>query len=155
MIGQNSWFWTQMECRHLQNNNLQPITNHNHQVQQRGFTLLEVLIALAVFSVSSASLILSDGQAIRQVSQVQNKVFGSWLAEAELNQLYSDKRWPELGESGRIVSFSQKQWYVQKEVSSSRYPLLKQVKVNIYLGEQPTKFNKVYTLTSFVRRARQ
>lgn len=134
--------------------NVEKWGSQKEKVCQKGFTLLEVLIALAVFSVSSAALVLSDGQAIRQVSQVQNKVMASWLAEASLNQMYIAHSWPDTGTTGRVETLSGRQWYVQQEVLPSDIAHFRQVNVRIYASAQPKTIDEVYRLTGFIRRVK-
>lgn len=130
----------------------------NKYIQKKnagGFTLLEVLVALTIFSVAAASLIFSDGQAVRQIAHVQNKVMSSWLAEKELNQLYAKNTWLEKGIHGKSESFDNRPWYVQTEVTEWKHPSIHQVNIHIYSGEEPKKDQKIYQLTGFIRKKKQ
>ena len=128
---------------------------HYHPDKQRGFTLLEVLVALAILAVSSASLMISDGQSIRQVSRVQDKVIASWLAENTLNNFYIGKKWPEPGTSGNVQLWNERRWYVNTETSSTKSDKLRKIDVHIYTGDSVQPQNKVYALTGFIRRHRE
>ncbi len=132
----------------------QKINSYRLSCRQKGFTLLEVLIALAVFSISSATLVLSDGQSVRQVSQVNNKVLASWLAENELNKLYIEKTWLNTGTSGRVEMLANRHWYVQRQVVAKEADF-RQVVVIIYTGEKPLMKNRIYRLTGFIRRVKR
>ena len=130
-------------------------TRHYHQTEQQGFTLLEVLVALAILAVSSASLMISDGQSIRQVNRIQDKVIASWLAENTLNNFYLEKKWPEPGSSGSVQLWNERRWYINTETSSTKNDKLRKIDVHIYTGDSIQPRNKVYALTGFIRRHRE
>ena len=60
----------------------------------RGFTLLEILIALAIFAVTASALISSMTRQVSQASLLQDKTIAYWIAENELARL----RLPQLDE---------------------------------------------------------
>lgn len=51
---------------------------------QRGFTLIEVLVALAIFAVSITALSATFHSNIRNATILKEKTLASWLAENEL-----------------------------------------------------------------------
>ena len=50
----------------------------------RGFTLVEVMIALVVFSVVSVALVRNTTQSLRQAGMIQEKTIAWWLAENQM-----------------------------------------------------------------------
>ena len=52
-----------------------------------GFTLLEVMIALAVFAVVSAALVRNAAVAVRQTTIIEDRSLGIWVAENQLSQM--------------------------------------------------------------------
>ena len=60
----------------------------------RGFTLVEVMIALAVFAVVSAALIRSAAHNVYQSRLVEDRQIAYWVAENRLSEIRSAIREP-------------------------------------------------------------
>ncbi|MDG1207506.1 MAG: type II secretion system minor pseudopilin GspI [Pseudomonadales bacterium] len=69
--------------------------------KQAGFTLLEVMIALAIFAVVSGALIRNAAQTVSQTAIVQQRTVAYWVAENQLNETRGQPRtedsFPRLG----------------------------------------------------------
>ena len=50
----------------------------------RGFTLLEVLVALAIFALIAASVLTASARSVRTASQLENKTLAMWVADNRL-----------------------------------------------------------------------
>ncbi|MGL5728054.1 MAG: type II secretion system minor pseudopilin GspI, partial [Plesiomonas sp.] len=48
---------------------------------KRGFTLLEVLVALAVFAVAALAVMQAASGHVRSLSLLEEKLFAGWVAE--------------------------------------------------------------------------
>lgn len=53
----------------------------------RGFTLIEVLIALAILSIALTAIIQSTSQHIRDTTYIQNKTIANWVGTQVMNEL--------------------------------------------------------------------
>ncbi len=53
----------------------------NLEKKQSGFTLIEVLVALAVVAVSLGALIAVSTQDIMRAELIQKKLFSNWIAQ--------------------------------------------------------------------------
>jgi len=64
-------------------------TNRNYTAlkKQVGFTLLEVIIALIIFSISLLAITRALGQSARGLSHVEQKTYAHWVARNATNQL--------------------------------------------------------------------
>jgi general secretion pathway protein I len=51
-----------------------------------GFTLIEVLIALAILSIALTAIIKATAQNIRNTAYLQNKTLAAWVAEEVINE---------------------------------------------------------------------
>lgn len=54
---------------------------------KKGFTLIEVLIALAILSIALTAIIQSTSQIIRDHLYLQNKTIAMWVASDVMNQI--------------------------------------------------------------------
>ena len=63
-----------------------------------GFTLLEVLVALAVLAIAMGAIIHAATQSINTVATLRDQTFASWVALNRVNALLLEaKPWPEEG----------------------------------------------------------
>lgn len=120
----------------------------------QGFTLLEVLVALAIFSISAATLIVTSAQSIKNLQHIKERVLASWIAEDELKQILIKKEFPKLGSKGESKKTAHMNWYVKKEVLKTETDLFRSIKITIYLGDTENQEAKIYQLNSFVRRVK-
>lgn len=123
---------------------------------QKGFTLLEVMVALAVFALAASMLILSDGNSIRQTRYQQEKILASQVADHYLNALHAEGGWSGAAVRPRIESYAGYQWFV-RETFLSVTPDFRRVQVEVFIGEsQPEKgAAPLARLTTWLRRPKQ
>ena len=60
---------------------------HNHPAQSKpshGFTLLEVLVALAVFAGAALAVMQAGSSSLRNLAILQDKMLAGWVAENQL-----------------------------------------------------------------------
>ena len=71
----------------------------------KGFTLVEVMVALAVFAIVSVALVGNSMSTLRQAGIIQDRTLATWLAEDEITKLRMQPRSQEnfhgLGPLGR------------------------------------------------------
>ena len=89
---------------------------------QSGFTLLEVMIALAIFAVVSGALIRNAAQTVRQTSIIQERTLAFWIAENHLNQMRSvprdESNFPGIGSDRFDVTMADLDWEVVMDVEA-------------------------------------
>lgn len=64
--------------------------------QQRGMTLLEVMVALMIFAIGCLALINTTGGQVRSLSAIETKAIALWVADNQLTLLQLDPRPPAL-----------------------------------------------------------
>ncbi|WP_101759478.1 type II secretion system minor pseudopilin GspI [Oceanicoccus sp. KOV_DT_Chl] len=99
--------------------------------QGLGFTLLEVLIALAILAISSLAVIGQSRQSLSQLEQLQLKATAIVLAENQLAVVQIADDWPSLGSSSQSTLLAQRQWRVTTQVSSTSDPWFRKIEVTV------------------------
>ncbi len=130
---------------------------NSHLHRCYGFTLLEVMVALAVFALAASMLILSDGNSIRQTRYQKEKILASQIADHYLNTLHAEGRWSGPAVRPRIESYAGYQWYVRETSAATESPDFRKVQVDVFIGESEPEKGAVplARLTTWLRRPRQ
>jgi general secretion pathway protein I len=113
----------------------------------RGFTLLEVLIALAILAVSAAAVLRQTQLEVKQQLELELKTYAMWVADDTLSTLYAQSQWPPLGRIDNKVVFRDQNWLVTTDVQATPDPLLRKIEVGVNLADVD---NGEHKLVSFV-----
>lgn len=123
----------------------------------RGFTLIEVMVALAVFAIAAAMLMLSDGNSIRQTRYMQEKVLASQVADQYLSRLQAEKIWPDKGVKGRNETYAGYDWYIRQITRTTSFPDFRKVVVEVFIGRAKPEDDQsgLYSLASHIRKPKK
>ena len=119
----------------------------------KGFTLLEVMVALVFFTLIGMVLQQVTASTVNQYLSVRHKMFSSWLAENKLTELQLSKSLPPPKESKEDVEFANEEWQVVSKITKTENPDINKVDVEIYhIDASSNDKNKKLTLTGFIGR---
>lgn len=76
-----------------------------------GMTLLEVLVALAIFSLVALALLQSLGQLSLGSAKLADKTWADWVAENQMTELRLQNVWPPLRWTYGESEQAGKKWY--------------------------------------------
>ena len=71
--------------------------SRNASFFKSGFTLLEVLVALAIIAIALTAAVRASGVSIDSSAQVKERMFASWVAQNRLAELTARHAFPEIG----------------------------------------------------------
>ena len=102
----------------------------------RGFTLLEMLIAIAIIGVMGAAVSTAVGGVANQTRGLEQRTVASWIASNHLTRMRMLQRrepqsLPEGTKQTRLV-FADRQWEVETEVKSTDHPWIRRVEVSVF-----------------------
>lgn len=101
-----------------------------------GFTLLEVLVALAILAISAMAISRQVANGLQLQHQLALKTTAQLIAENEVALVMLAEDWPPLGGSSRDVELANEEWRVKREVISTAEPLLRQITISVVMGER-------------------
>ncbi|MFC0119989.1 type II secretion system minor pseudopilin GspI [Pseudoalteromonas xiamenensis] len=115
----------------------------------RGFTLLEVMVALSICALAGIAAMQATGQHIVHVSSIESQTYASWVAENQLALLKAgtESKAPKNGEKGDEELAGIK-WYWQQVVAPTEAPDFVKVTINVYSDEAMTQME--YDLTTYI-----
>lgn len=116
--------------------------------KQTGFTLVEMLLALAVFAYAASSILAVLGQTAKNLSEIETMTFASWIANDRLTELQADATWPPKDKEKGERELAGKQWFWLQRVEKTEDPNLRKVEVQIRTDRASQ--SSIYTLSTFV-----
>ena len=102
----------------------------------QGFTLLEVLVALTIISLSLGALISTSGSHAGSAGYLKQKTIAHWVAMNEITQLQVEKAWPGKGDTKGSTQMAGAEWYWTRTVKETEDENALQVEFKIYLDEE-------------------
>jgi len=124
-----------------------------------GFTLLEVLVALAIFGIVAAAVLTAAGRSLNNAARLETLTLAGWIADNRLTELQLQQPPPGIGRESRELAFAGRQWQTLSDVQASAEPGLLRVTVWVAAAEQgsseaPVQERAVTRLDGFVGVAR-
>ena len=97
---------------------------------KKGFTLLEVLVALAVLTMGLGTVIKVAGSQALQLSYLKDKTIALWVANNKVNEVQLDK-WPKTGNSTGHEFMAGQEWDWKLKVSNTQDKNLRRLDVEV------------------------
>ena len=101
------------------------------KLQQRGFTLLEVMVALAILALTLGAMIKAGGASAHNVAILRDRTLASWVASNKVNEALLQHEWPEPGSRADTVTLGNREWYWEVRISKTSDPELRRVEVAV------------------------
>lgn len=116
-------------------------------MSSRGFTLLELLVAMAIFATAGLAIMQTSSAHIRAVSQLEELTFAGYVANNQLQLAMLDPKWPPKEQSQGEVEMANRKWLWQQQVSKPGDEDLRLISVSVSLSEAPEDI--LYQLQSY------
>lgn len=117
---------------------------------RRGFTLIEVLVALAIFAIGIMASLRALGVAAGGLDDQRVRLMAGWVAQNRLADLRVTGRFPDTGLSDGEVDMGGRTFFWREDVKSTPNPLFKRVDVTVYANRDDE--HALTTLSGFAVR---
>lgn len=123
----------------------------NNRFAERGFTLIEVMVALIIFAVLSVTLLTRMGDNIRAEQYLETKTLAGVIAENTLAEMRIKKEWGSVTNKKDTVEMVGTKWQVNILVTDTPNENFRKVEVQV--GPEQTASSAdghVYSLVSYI-----
>jgi general secretion pathway protein I len=119
----------------------------------RGFTLLEVLVALVIVGTALGAGLRAIGSLATNGASLRAAMMATWSAENRLVQIRLNKEFPEVGKRSYACGQGELRLMCQDEVLVSPNPQLRRVEVSVFDLNNPER--RILKLVQLVLRPTQ
>ena len=123
-------------------------TRHDTRAGSRGFTLIEVLVAMTIIAVGVSALVASAGSSAWRADYLREREFGRWVASNRLTELQVLPAWPDVGTKNTEAMLGDFRWYVRTRTQKVADADLRRVDVEVRRDKDADSY--IYTVSGFV-----
>ena len=112
--------------------------------RHRGFTLLEVLVALAIITIALSAAIKTTSEATNISIYLKEKTFAQWVASNKVVEYRMRRDWPGVGRSNGTATMGDVEWSWVVEVKDTLDLTVRRIEISVKPAAQkednPTVF---------------
>jgi general secretion pathway protein I len=116
---------------------------------QRGFTLVEVVVALAIVAIGMMAVFKTIGDTVHNVTDLRDRTFATWIADNRITEVRISGEMPSVEETAGEVEFAGRRWHWITKVSQTQVQGLRRIDVSVRRDEDPENASLV-SLAGFV-----
>jgi len=109
-----------------------------HKNRQHGFTLLEVLVALAVMVIAMTALWKGLAQGINVSQGLSDRVIARWVAQNRIVSRQAMGEWPDARSYSGTAEMAGRTWYWQEQVATTGQAQMRSITVSVGVDEDST-----------------
>jgi len=111
-----------------------------------GFTLVEVLVAIAILAIGVSALVSASGASAYRSKLLSDREFGRWVAANHLNTIQAMPGSPDVGTTNTEVEMMNRTWFVRTRTRKEDLDLLR-LDIEVRLSQDAEGF--IYSVTGF------
>lgn len=113
----------------------------------RGFTLIEVLVALVIVAVGMAAVMSALTSSADVLQSLRERTFAQWVALNRIATLRLSAQVPASGDSDGDVDFANRRWHYRQQVVSTQVPGTVRIDVSVRPAEVKADAEHGWTTT--------
>lgn len=115
--------------------------------RQRGFTLMELMVAMTILAVGMGAIIKASSGAAANASVLRDKEIARWVALNKLTEMQVTQEWSTKEKKGD-VDMLKTRWYWKARIQKVEDPDLRRVDIEVRLD--PNAGSYIYSITGFI-----
>lgn len=108
-----------------------PVLRGAVRARVAGFTLLEVLVALAIFALVASTAYSASSQSLRGAQRLETLTLAGWIADNRLTELQLASTPPAPGETRETLRYATRDWVLESRIEAAGDPALRHVTLRV------------------------
>ena len=105
------------------------------RARPRGFTLIEVLVALAIVVIGMATIMGALSSSANSVSYLRDRTFAQWVALNQIANVRLSGQQPQTGDSDGDTDYAGRSWHWRQVVAATEIPGVVRIDVSVRPAE--------------------
>lgn len=118
--------------------------------KNKGFTLLEVMLSMAVFAIAGVALLSTANTNITNLNAFEEKIIASWVASNQLVETKLVNKWPPDNKEKGSTEIAGQTWFWEQVALKTTDDNLRQLTVDVRIAESDE--SSIASLVTFVTR---
>ena len=124
---------------------------HKYSLKNKGFTLIEVMLAMAIFSIAGIALLSAADNNFKNLTHLEQKVLANWVASNQLVAATLDKTWPPKNNKKGTVEMAGQEWFWLRKVIKTENKDMRSVVIEIRSKEDQER--AITSMVTFVSKS--
>ncbi|MES1925491.1 type II secretion system minor pseudopilin GspI [Salinisphaera sp. T31B1] len=99
---------------------------------ERGFTLIEVLIATAILALALGAFITTSAHYADYARYIHDRSIAQWVARNQLVEFQIAPQWPDTGNQDGDVDMADTRWHWVADIQESPDPDVRRIDLRVY-----------------------
>ena len=104
---------------------------NRHATDQSGFTLLEMLVALAILSIAALALVRLDAFTVRSTTDLDTRMIARIVAANAAADALTDPAPPTIGQSRSSITNGGIVWTINQQVTATADPSVLRIEIRV------------------------
>jgi len=104
--------------------------------RSRGFTLLEVLVAMTVFATAAIAVINTANIQLSSIPILRERTLAGYVAHNRMVDAQLENAFPEIGSRNGRTEMAERQWYWRQQVIKASDENLRLIRVSVSLDDR-------------------
>ena len=103
--------------------------------KSQGFTLIEVMLAMAVFAIAGVALLSAATNNTQNIGYLEKKMLANWVAANQLVTTHLEGKWPPKNNLKGEVELAGRAWFWRQKVQKTTEKNMRAIVMEIRLKE--------------------
>ena len=99
---------------------------------KRGFTLVEILVALTILAITMGAYLSQLDSQIIQTQSARDRTLAHWVAQNHLANMRLTKQWPSTGSQNYTAKQGQQTWQINQQVTATPNAKIKRIELTMF-----------------------
>jgi len=97
----------------------------------RGFTLIEMLVALAIVAIAMSTISSGYVSMVHNTDSLKERTLARWIAENRIARLHIETPWPEIGVRDGSLEYAGLKWHWSETTQASPDPDFRRIQIEV------------------------